>query len=343
MYRLKPIDEIRNDELACIVASHAAVWALESTQQGRYGNILGLEQWLSTCTKESGPQDRHAKTRGWARLIKTVEEGKLLLLERKPAFLAALCQVNEQWVVTPLVWNNMVRHRLEWRVSTLQWKQKEKADFIAQQPKAERVEELMPFYGPGNRKPTLGPHESGQTGAVNSSKPTPPITTTPASKSVSDQFNALKTQGHGPQRHEGDVTPQQLEDRCTKGIDPMSGTTTDAVTGKSHKYSANATKVNTPEDYVTANNKLKNSQEFKDKTKLADSNGEVKIVVESTKLKDIFGQDYPSIVTGRTRIGTKNNPAGAKLTKFTDDSTMLGVYIKNSKGLWELRTMYPNP
>jgi GTP:adenosylcobinamide-phosphate guanylyltransferase len=43
------------------------------------------------------------------------------------------------------------------------------------------------------------------------------------------------------------------------------GTTTDGVTGKKHKYSRNATKVNTPEDYVKAEDHLKNSNEFKNK------------------------------------------------------------------------------
>ena len=48
---------------------------------------------------------------------------------------------------------------------------------------------------------------------------------------IDQKLADLSTQGHGPQRHEGDVTPQQLIDRAVHGHDPLTGTTTDRVTG----------------------------------------------------------------------------------------------------------------
>jgi hypothetical protein len=162
-------------------------------------------------------------------------------------------------------------------------------------------------------------------------------------KTTKKNFDDLKAQGHGPQRHEGDVTTKQLEERCTKGIDPMTGTTTDGVTGKTHKYSRNATKVNTPEDYVKAEEHLNRSNEFKDKVKSADTIGKKQVVLEETKLKDIFGDNYSSKVDGRTRIGSAKNPQGSKVTEFSDESRMIGVYRKADDGSWNLLTMYPDP
>lgn len=157
------------------------------------------------------------------------------------------------------------------------------------------------------------------------------------------KFDDLKAQGHGPQRHEGDVTTKQLEERCMKGIDPMTGTTTDGVTSKTHKYSRNATKVNTPEDYVKAEEYLKNSNEYKDKVKYADAIGKKQVVLEETKLKDIYGDSYSSKVDGRTRIGSAKNPQGSNVTEFSDESKMIGVYRKADDGTWNLLTMYPDP
>lgn len=37
----------------------------------------------------------------------------------------------------------------------------------------------------------------------------------------------LARQGHGPQRHEGDVTEAQLWNRAYHGLDPMTGATVD--------------------------------------------------------------------------------------------------------------------
>ena len=51
---------------------------------------------------------------------------------------------------------------------------------------------------------------------------------------VANRFAELEAQGHGPQRHEGAVTRQMLEDRVMRGFDPMTGSRTDGVTGGTH-------------------------------------------------------------------------------------------------------------
>ena len=168
---------------------------------------------------------------------------------------------------------------------------------------------------------------------------TGPKTTT---KTIKKKFDDLKTQGHGPQRHEGDVTTKQLEERCTQGKDPLTGTTTDGVHGGKHGYGRHATKVNTPDDYVKAHDSIKNGDEFKKKIKSAEKYGEDRVVVDSAKLKDIYGDEYATKVTGRTRVGSMKNPKGSVETDFTD-GTMTAVFDKNAEGGWDLTTMYPQP
>lgn len=58
------------------------------------------------------------------------------------------------------------------------------------------------------------------------------------------------------QRHGEDITTQQLDDRATKGVDPMTGTTDDGIkknldgTPKTHNYSKYATKFTSKEALV---------------------------------------------------------------------------------------------
>jgi hypothetical protein len=164
-----------------------------------------------------------------------------------------------------------------------------------------------------------------------------------AGEAVNKRLNQLGNEGHGPQRHGPKVTDQQLQDRAMNGIDPMSGTTTDAVTGQPHKYSKNATKINEAKDYVKGEEHVRESQTFKDKVADADANGKDRVVVDDSKLEDIYGHDYQDKVSGKTRTGTKNNPTGTVDTDFTDGH-MVAVYDKNpATGQWELTTMYPDP
>ena len=68
---------------------------------------------------------------------------------------------------------------------------------------------------------------------------------------------------HTPQRHEGDVTDQQLQDRALHGIDPMTGTTEDGVRiGRRHRYGQHATRVTSEPAYVQGDDHLRRSPQF---------------------------------------------------------------------------------
>ena len=80
---------------------------------------------------------------------------------------------------------------------------------------------------------------------------------------VSRRFADLSTQGHGPQRHEGAVTRAMLEARVLRGIDPMTGTRVDGVTGGRHRAPNAASRFTTPEAFVAAENYVRSSPEYR--------------------------------------------------------------------------------
>lgn len=154
-------------------------------------------------------------------------------------------------------------------------------------------------------------------------------------------LNDLKTQGHGPQRHEGDVTTKQLTDRSTKGFDPMTGTTVDGVTGGTHKFNRHATRFLDPGDYVDAEITMRESQAFKDEEKRATTAGESRVVVK-LPVETVLGTDFAKKLEGVTRDGSVKNLIGSHATNFAG-GTMIAIYDKQTDGSVKLVTMYPEP
>jgi hypothetical protein len=151
----------------------------------------------------------------------------------------------------------------------------------------------------------------------------------------------LKTQGHGPQRHEGDVTPQQLVNRATKGEDPMTGTTTDGVTGGTHKFNRHATRFLDAGSFVDAEETMRSSQVCKDEQKLAKAAGETRVAVK-IPIETALGSDFAKMIEGKTRDGSVKNLIGSHATDFTG-GTLIAIYDVQSDDSLTLVTMYPEP
>lgn len=151
----------------------------------------------------------------------------------------------------------------------------------------------------------------------------------------------LKQEGHGPQRHEGDVTTAQLTARAVERKDPMTGTTTDGVHGGTHKVGRHATRIKDAGDYVDAEDTVRGSQAFADSRKDAASKGETRFSVE-LPLKDVLGDDYKDKLEGVGRLGSIKHPTGSAPTDFTD-GTLTAVYDVAADGTVTLVTLYPNP
>lgn len=194
-------------------------------------------------------------------------------------------------------------------------------------------EVLGPATSVDTRPTTLGPHEGGEPGQE---------------RNIEQRMAQMRHEGHGPQRHEGQVTMQQLEERTLYKKDPMTGTTRDGVHGGKHQCGRHATKVNSEEAYVRADQHLRGSEEFKRNLEKAEKEGRRSFDVEKS-LEEIYGKDYERHVSGIRRGGTNEFPTG----KFTGsgppartnfkNGTMKGIYRKQNDGSWGTYTLYPNP
>ena len=161
-------------------------------------------------------------------------------------------------------------------------------------------------------------------------------------KRIKDQIAKLKQEGHGPQRHEGDVTTAQLEDRVLNGTDPMTGSNINPKTGNPYAPPRRATRVKNEKAYVTAEANARNSPEFQNAPIEARPDGsrvkEVKLPLERS-----LGPDYAKEIEGVTRVGSVNNPQGTRPTSFSNGGEMTAAYVENSQGGWDLLTMFPEP
>lgn len=148
---------------------------------------------------------------------------------------------------------------------------------------------------------------------------------------VDRRYAEMMKDGHGPQRHEGQITEDGLKGRL-HGIDPETGTTTDKYTGKKHKCGDNATKVTTVEKYVVAESRVRMNPEFKSRLQ---KNPNAASMVVPVPLNEALGDDYKSHILGFEK-GSLNK------TDFTD-GRMIAIFEKNSSGRLALKTMYPDP
>ncbi|WP_226553567.1 hypothetical protein [Celeribacter naphthalenivorans] len=184
------------------------------------------------------------------------------------------------------------------------------------------------------------------------------------------KLDDLARQGHGPQRHEGAVTDKQLLDRVLHGLDPMTGSVVDHdkffkkygvhydpikhgtppdfggtmihVPGKGdlpitmskkiqHVSGAHATKFNTPEDYVKAYEWV-----IKDpRVKAFEGNSKPTLRIPDIKMSDIFGPDFEVRIKGYDAFGNR--------TVFGSDTNLIAIFEKDSNGILQLKTMYPDP
>ena len=158
---------------------------------------------------------------------------------------------------------------------------------------------------------------------------------------VKARIAELKSQGHGPQRHEGDMTKEQLKARVTQGIDPETGTAKDKYTGRRHNIGQHATKITSEKKYVEAEEKMRASSHYKKAIANAEQLGGKKVKFRQP-LRDILGSDYKDHIFGYTREGEIGSVRRLTETDFSG-GTVFAVYEKDSAGSWLLRTLYPDP
>lgn len=252
---------------------------------------------------------------------------------RWPALAPVFHKVDGEW---QLSWDGQRvyagRHRF---ASDLKRRKHEEQEHQAwrQRNQPQTPQNLEPAAGPGIRTTTLGPHDGSESGQQ---------------KNVEQRMAQMRHEGHGPQRHEGQVTVQQLEERALYKKDPMTGTTQDGIHGGKHQCGRNATKVNSEEAYITADRHLRESKEFAVAKQRAEAVGDDTFSV-SRPLQEIYGENYRSHVTGVHRTGSSSHPTGhppgtspPTPTDF-ENGSMRGVYKKQPNGSWGTHTQFPEP
>ncbi|WP_227272225.1 phage minor head protein [Roseobacter weihaiensis] len=160
---------------------------------------------------------------------------------------------------------------------------------------------------------------------------------------IGRRFAELEAQGHGPQRHEGAVTRQMLEDRVLRGIDPITGTTTDGVTGGTHNTVRNATRITNEADYVAAEAFIRRSSDYRAARDEAMSRiGQLpKTTFQvSLPIEDVLGPDFQNVVEGVRRMGSVKNPTGLQAVDFGGGS-VTAVFELLPSGEPILVTLFP--
>jgi hypothetical protein len=148
---------------------------------------------------------------------------------------------------------------------------------------------------------------------------------------------------HYIERHGEHVTEQQLEARCTKHIDPITGERQDGEKSEDHYCGRHATKFNSRRSVITARDTILNSQEYQTRStdETTKQTGFMKITIP---LETIFPSGYLSHVYGRTLVGTAKTPGATSVeTDFKEGGTVKAMFALDSKGNWTMITMYPDP
>lgn len=168
---------------------------------------------------------------------------------------------------------------------------------------------------------------------------------------IQNHINTLRAEGHAPGRHL-DPDDQALQDRLgttklnpdgtpklkTAGenaghvsskdfIDPLTGTTTDGVTGGMHRCGPYATKFNDPADLARADEYFR--------ARIAAGNG-----ADETPISDVLGPDGHKNLTGFYK--DPSDPSKYLPVDF-EGGTIRPVYRPDGAGGVKLHSMYPNP
>jgi SPP1 gp7 family putative phage head morphogenesis protein len=159
---------------------------------------------------------------------------------------------------------------------------------------------------------------------------------------VSRRFADLSTQGHGPQRHEGAVTRQMLQDRVLRGIDPMTGTRIDRETGRPHFAVSSASRFTTPEAFVAAESFIRRSPDYRAARDAAlfDTSSRDGYFEVALPIEDVLGRDLLSAVEGVVRVGPRSQPQGVATLNF-DGGLVIARYRIAADGEPRLITMFP--
>lgn len=134
-----------------------------------------------------------------------------------------------------------------------------------------------------------------------------------------------------------------LIDRVLRGIDPMTGTRVDAVTGRLHLAVRTATRITNETDFVAAETFIRRSAAYsfaRDEAIARIGQRRITRFEVSLPIEDVLGSDFASSVEGVRRLGSVQNPSGVSPIDF-GDGRVVAVFEIGLDGEPALITMYP--
>ncbi|MHA7852316.1 phage minor head protein [Roseovarius sp.] len=160
---------------------------------------------------------------------------------------------------------------------------------------------------------------------------------------VNQRYADLFDQGHGPQRHDGDVTRQMLIDRVMRNEDPLIHTDPVQASQVVHTPTRYASRTIDREDYVAAEAFVRRSPDYDQARDLAlewltdpsrddrmqqvgniEINGEGRFSVR-LPLDDVLGSNSVQRVEGVARVGSAKNPQDYVDLDF-ENGSIVAVY-----------------
>jgi hypothetical protein len=156
------------------------------------------------------------------------------------------------------------------------------------------------------------------------------------------RIRELEAEGHGPQRHEGQVTDRRLQGRVPHGHDPAQegpDKTVDAVTGGRHRRPEIASRFDTPEAMVAADDAVRASDAFARTEAATRARGRQVIGVRVPL--DVLRPELRGQVTGFQRIGSGEH-AEARPVDLAGGRIEAVHGWDGGSGTWNTSTIYPS-
>lgn len=157
---LKSLEALRAADLPQVAAPGYAISWLKNAQSG-FCQVRGFNDAWEACIHELDPRRDHWNHRahGFDILCERIRNGEMVVIFAPswPPTSPAYAKVNGQWEPTQHMHEPRARQRLETRVKTLQYEQRE-AEILQSQNRPATPEVVESSNGPGSRVATLGPH-----------------------------------------------------------------------------------------------------------------------------------------------------------------------------------------
>lgn len=158
---LKSLEALRAAELSQVAAPGYAISWLKNAQSG-FCQVRGFNDAWEACVHEVDPRRGHWNHRahGFDLLCQRIRNGEMvvILAPSWPPTSPAYAKVNGQWEPTQHMREPRARQRLETRVKTLQYEQREAEILQSQNRPSSAVVQTELASVPGTRAGTLGPH-----------------------------------------------------------------------------------------------------------------------------------------------------------------------------------------